>query len=455
MREAATLILMRSPGDPHVYWVRRGDCAPFLAGFHVFPGGLVEARDSKRHGSDTVASARTAAIRETQEEIGACVSGDDGLTKYLGAWIAPPYLVYPLKTHFFYRWVNADVIPRDAESDEVSDGEWIRPADAVERWNRGQVLIAPPTMAILRALAEDGPEFPSAAFTSREALGFEPTFSPVRPDMMMIPLRTPTLPPATHTNCYVLGGQELLVVEPASRDPAALEAVFDYLDGRLAEGARIKAFVLTHHHHDHIGGIELCVARYGGPVWAHKLTATRVPFEIHRHLDDGDQILLSCGQSWRVLFTPGHAPGHICLVEEETRSMIVGDMVAGVGSILVEPTDGDMSAYLRSLEMMQGERPTCLLPSHGPYVGCAERKLQAYVDHRLEREASLLRALAGTDQLIGLVEAVYVDVPSALRAGPSGGLAGLSLRAHLDKLVDDGRVIHGDDGRWRLVESVS
>ena len=128
--------------------------------------------------------------------------------------------------------------------------------------------------------------------------------------------------------------------------------------------------------------------------------------------------------------------------------MVVGDMVAGLGSILVEPNDGDMTDYLESLRRMITYNPSCLLPSHGPPIGGAIEKLEQYIEHRLARESSIVDVLRGGEtDFMAILALVYADVPAVLRGGPGGGIAGLSLRSHLIKLEREGRVGRVDD-QW-------
>lgn len=462
--ETASLILIRRPADPEVYWVRRAPHDRFLSGFHAFPGGRVDGRDAE--GRDPDDAARHAALRETAEETGwlpggrldpalrAKIRDDDGplpaefaaLAERLipaGVWHAPPYLVAKFLTWFYALIVDDDADPRvDPGDPELDAGAWIRPRDALAAWRAGKVLLAPPTRHLLRALADGALEDP-ARFAHRPSED-----SPISPDLTLFPLRTPTLPPATHTNCYIVGRDELLVVEPAAGDPAEQARLDRFLDRRIAEGARVKAVALTHHHHDHIGGVAHLCKRLGVPLMAHRLTAERIDHPVDVLLDDGDVIALDGGPTLDVLHTPGHAVGHLCFVTRDTRDAIVGDMVAGIGSILVEPDEGHMGQYLASLRRLRGLGLRTLLPSHGPAIGGADHKLEQYIAHRLDRERQVLAALdLGPADLKGLVERVYTDVPPIMKAGPDGGLAGLSLRAHLDQLEREDRA-RCDQGIW-------
>src|SRR5262249_24119949 len=133
-------------------------------------------------------------------------------------------------------------------------------------------------------------------------------------------------------------------------------------------GRTLLAIVLTHHHPDHVGGAEFFARELGLPIWAHRETAARLPrLTVSRLLEEGDHIELG-GPSpsrWRVLHTPGHAPGHVCLFDAERRTVVVGDMVASVGTILIEPKDGDMAAYLQELERLASLDAELALPAHG------------------------------------------------------------------------------------------
>ena len=429
MGKAGSLVMRR--GDL-VYWVRRRDDAPFLSGFHAFPGGLLESGDG--------GSFEAAALRETFEETGVDLRDQASRLRPCGVAIAPPYLVIQLETRFFE--LETDAEPHVAsDNPELASGEWIRPADALARFDAGEVLLAPPTRAILRSLATGAP------------FDFEHDHSPIRPHIALFPVRTPTLPPATHTNVYVVGETRLAVFDPASPYPEERARLDAYLDARIEAGATVECLVLTHHHLDHVSGAAHLAARLGVPIAAHPETSSRVEFPVERALEHGDTIDLG-EHALRVVHTPGHAPGHLCFVDAATGSAVVGDMVAGVGSILVEPGDGDMGEYIASLEFMRTQGWSCLMPSHGPVVGGATAKLTEYIEHRLDRERQAVEALrVGPADIATLVDRVYTDVPAAMKVGPTGGLAGVSLRAHLDKLLTDGRAtLHGET--WTLTSSV-
>jgi len=262
------------------------------------------------------------------------------------------------------------------------------------------------------------------------------TLTWVAPGIRVLALRTPTLPPATRTNVYLVGptAGPVAVVDPGSPYPEEQAA----LDRVLAE-LPPAAVLLTHHHGDHIGGATALAERWSVPIVSHPLTAARLDgvVAVTELAEDGDVI---CGAT--AIFTPGHAPGHLCFGVGD--AVIAGDMVAGVGTILIEPGDGDMAVYFASLERLRARPPHALLPAHGPAIPDGHAKLSEYLAHRKLREARVIAALRDEPRsLAELVAEAYGDTPRALWP-----LAERSLLAHLIKLVRELRPRDAGDGRW-------
>lgn len=268
-------------------------------------------------------------------------------------------------------------------------------------------------------------------------------------DVARIALRTPTLPPATHTNCYLVGERDFVVVEPASpyaSDQSALEAV---IAARIDVGHRCVGALVTHHHVDHVGAAGFVRERFGVPLMAHARTRDRLAgrVTVDATLDDEAPITgLSPRLRVRALHTPGHAPGHLCLFADDARWMIAGDMIASVGTILIDTDDdGDMDAYLAQLGRMRALAPTRLLPAHGDPIDDADARLAFYIAHREAREARVLSAVAaGRGSLGDIVASAYDDTPVTLWP-----LAARSARAHLERLAKHQKVRREGD-RWRV-----
>jgi glyoxylase-like metal-dependent hydrolase (beta-lactamase superfamily II) len=245
------------------------------------------------------------------------------------------------------------------------------------------------------------------------------------------------------TNTYLIGQDEIAVIDPGPDDA-------DHLDAIAAAGSgRIKWILCTHTHGDHSPGAAGLKERTGAEVLAF---ADRDGLVCDRHLADGDTIE-GTEFTLRAIHTPGHASNHLCFLLERDRLLFSGDHVMDGSTVVITPLDGDMREYLDALQRLQALRPSlkAIAPAHGHLITDPEAKLEDYVAHRLEREAQVLVALQGFGSegvdTAGLVAAIYTDVPEFLWP-----VARFSVWAHLRKLSDEGaaRAVDADDPdtRW-------
>jgi ribonuclease/clavin/mitogillin len=263
-------------------------------------------------------------------------------------------------------------------------------------------------------------------------------------DLSLFALRSPTLPPATHTNCWVLGSDRLTLVDPGTPWTEELDGLMAWIGDR-----QVERIFLTHHHHDHSSGAKILQERTGAPIAGHPETASRVPFELQQIWEDGD-ILQSGSRHWTMVFTPGHARGHLCLHDPRDGTVIAGDMVAGIGTILLEPTEGDLGDYLSSLARLAALGATRLLPAHGPVLAPASDTVETYIAHRLNRNRQILgslRALGGRGTAMELVPGVYTELD--IRFHP---IAGLQLSCHLNWLTANGVTRGVENDQYLLID---
>jgi glyoxylase-like metal-dependent hydrolase (beta-lactamase superfamily II) len=396
-----------------------------MAGWHAFPGGAAEPGD----GGDTTVTAR----RELHEETG--IDASARALVYAGRWVTPPLSPLRFDNRFYLaEWPSSEREQPCVEPGELEGGEWIEPATALERWRSGDVLAAPPVLHILRVLASDGP----VAGLGRLIDPREADVGPFRriefrPGVLVFPLATMTRPPATHTNAVVLGRESAVLVDPGASEAEEIEKLLLALaDARYPDGVVVRAIWLTHHHPDHVGGVEAARRALKVPVLAHPWTAERLrdrSIAVDGVLEDGASFDVG-GGSWGALHTPGHAPGHLCFFRAEDGTLIAGDLLTGFGTVVIDPPEGSMEDYLASLERLAALPIRTLIPAHGPAVLDGSRRLRETREHRLWRESRVLAAWRdGLREPAEMLGRVYDDVPKEALA-----LAERQIVAHLERL---------------------
>jgi glyoxylase-like metal-dependent hydrolase (beta-lactamase superfamily II) len=226
------------------------------------------------------------------------------------------------------------------------------------------------------------------------------------------------------TNTWVLdAGPVVAVIDPGPDDDAHLQAVNKRLAGRT-----VAVVLVTHSHPDHLPLAE----RLATP---HHASIRRYP-----ELGDGDVVRVG-SLNLTALHTPGHSADHLCFLIGEDRAVFTGDLVLGRGSSMVTYPEGDVAAYLRSLDRLAALEPRILFPGHWDPVPDAMAKIAEYKAHRLERETQVLTEVRrGPGTTAELTERVYGELDEKLMQA-----AEMTLRAHLRKLVEDGLVVERGD----------
>lgn len=247
------------------------------------------------------------------------------------------------------------------------------------------------------------------------------------------------------TNTYLVGTDEPILIDTGS----GLSVYEDHLKAALEE-ARLpppRTVLITHAHPDHLGGGE-SILRIAPDATIYKFHRPEggEPFDTpFTALSDG-QVLGTKGATLEAIYTPGHANDHSVFYLREEQALFTGDLILGVGTVVIPLEGGDMAHYLASLEKLLARDLSHIYPGHGPLISDARAKIEEYLAHRLMREQQVLDAvMRGLSEPCRIVKEIYAEVPAILHPA-----AEQSVRQHLRKLVEERRVIDRGQGRFKV-----
>jgi glyoxylase-like metal-dependent hydrolase (beta-lactamase superfamily II) len=243
------------------------------------------------------------------------------------------------------------------------------------------------------------------------------------------------------TNTYIIGtGAGRILLDAGQGLPTYLDVLGRALDA-LAGGPRLERMLLTHAHIDHLGGAASVMERFG-PLPAAKMPWPELDGAVPVEPIAEGAVIATEGARLQAMWTPGHARDHLCYYLEEERALFTGDVVLGAGTTVI-PRDGDLALYLDSLKRILALDLAVIYPAHGPAIRNPKVKVQQILDHRALRDEQILEGLAdGISTVTGLVDRIYTDIPAFLHPA-----AGVSVEAHLRKLVTEGKV-RREGERW-------
>ncbi len=476
--------------------VHRSPALRFFPDYWALPGGVVEPEVDGQPGDPTLGAHLRCALRELFEETGllgpglaqhlppergaerrelrAALNSLDGGVRgpALGRWrelldaaedplrglrpacwtTTPDFA--PVRYRALYatlEWPAGEVLGEP--SAELIGARVAAPGEWWQAWLAGSTKLVPPVVFLLEELAARSGDLTSALANGdrRSRLVDDGALHAVRPfpGIWMAPVRTPTLPPARTTNCYLVGDERRYVIDPATPYPDEQARLIAFLEE--FGGDALAGVIVSHHHPDHTGAVAEVAARFDLPVLGHARTLERLPRPVARpvEVDEGVRLELGShpadpGAAWFLegWHTPGHDRGHLVFRESHFGHLFAADLVSTLSTIVIEPPEGHLATYLQSLGRVRDADIGAILPAHGPVAPDGRRLVERFLRHRAHREAILVECLRrhGPAAVDVLLPEVYADTPREAHA-----LARGSLRAGLDKLREEGRArLDGD-----------
>jgi glyoxylase-like metal-dependent hydrolase (beta-lactamase superfamily II)/8-oxo-dGTP pyrophosphatase MutT (NUDIX family) len=409
-----------------------------------------------------------------------------GELAYFGHWITAPGRARRFDTRFFVAAAPEGQQGKHDANETVHE-LWLTPREALERAERGEIELVFATqhtlrdlsrfsktqdaMAYVRSLDEvevnracwaqgkDGPKlFRRADAPYHEIHWSDPeetgqtTYDlvagePKRLDRLVTRLVAPNpgMMTGPGTNTYIIGlsspSGECAVIDPGPDIASHIDKILAF--------PNIKWVLCTHTHMDHSPAAAAIKAATGAKVLGRPAPVGQdATFKPDLRLEDGQRIDLQ-GIALRAVHTPGHASNHLCYLLEQTKMLFTGDHVMQGSTVVINPPDGNMRAYLASLEKLLAEDLAIIAPGHGYLIGAPHKELRRLLAHRRAREEKVLGALTrlGSASLEELLPIVYDDVPARIHR-----VAARSLTAHLDKLAADGAV-RASGEKYSLIQS--
>ncbi|MEE8372935.1 MAG: MBL fold metallo-hydrolase [Dehalococcoidia bacterium] len=264
----------------------------------------------------------------------------------------------------------------------------------------------------------------------------------IAPGVYAIDEATRTLMGVYAPNVYLVVGEQAALIDSGYHNTELVGPIVDHIE-RLAP-SMLAYILITHPHPDHIGGCRAISEATGARIVLHSQADAQAranQLVADTLVEDGDTVDIG-GISLQMIHTPGHTAGNMCIYLEGQEVLFTGDHVLGMGTTVIDASDGDMGRYIDSLKRLLDYRIRLICPGHGPVVREPERKINELIAHRLEREQQILSCLRlGKSSLTAVVRDIYPELDPSLV-----GLAEMQILMHLKKLVAEEKAALDGDG---------
>ena len=429
--------------EEQIFAVQRQSYLLAFPGYHAFPGGKID-KDESSVAFETEflcehdARRMRALQREIIEELGydleaGILNGEVLSVSELAEALAPPFAPVRFRT-WFYRVDLRERISFKVDSGEFADSFWSSAKDLLETFRTGKILMVPPTRWVLEGLVKN-PEATEFGDLSQDLA--EKDGVPCLEMLDGIPIlavRSATLPPATMTNALLLGDADAakLLVDPSPNSEEEYGCLLNTIEDKM-----LDAVFLTHHHPDHHQFSNKLARHLRIPIILSQDTQQRLTLKYGedyfenvelRFATENEEVTCWHGSSVRVYEIPGHDAGHLGLAPDSLAWFLVGDLIQGIGTVVIPSPEGDMATYFSTLEKVIALNPEVIIPSHGIPMRSTHRLIET-LKHRRERESQILKLSKSGNSKEEILEQLYEGLDPRLQP-----LAMQNIESHLEKL---------------------
>ena len=430
--------------------VQRQSYLKAFPGYLAFPGGKVDKDESSKPFitkflSENDAILMRALKREILEELGYDLeaginNGEVISVSELAEVLAPEFAQLRYRTWFYRVDLNKKINFR-LDSGEFAKSFWESPYKLLENFRAGNSLMVPPTRWVLEKLQK----IPKAKHLGNLSENYENKDKVPCLEMMegieTLAVKSATLPPANRTNSFLLGDSDApkLLVDPSPNSKKEFQRLLNTIEER-----KINSIFLTHHHPDHHQFSNQLARKLSIPIILSRDTQQRLAnkfgsdyfekIKLHNSVEN-EEVTKWHGTPVRVFEIPGHDAGHLGLAPDSMKWFIVGDLIQGIGTVVIPPPEGDMAAYFSTLEKVIALNPEVIIPSHGIPTRSTHR-LKETLKHRIERESQILKLYNSGVSKQEILEKLYVGLEPRLKK-----LAFQNIESHLLKLNKENKLI--------------
>ena len=343
----------------------------------------------------------------------------------------------PVRFHArFFRIELASEVEFKADSNETAWAGWLSVKDFMKQYHQGQILAAVPTLCVMERLAENTNANNAPLHLTYDPNNEVPSMQPVY-QVVQMPVPSNTLPPAETTNAFVLGDEHCkrYLIDPSPATPEELTRL-----KHVVHSFHIRGVFLTHHHRDHHQFSNKLALDFKVPMKMSRDSYERIckkfgsdyfdQLEIE-FAQEGEVLTQWLGKDIQIFEIPGHDEGQLGLAPTTMEWFLVGDLIQGVGTVVIAAPEGNMRKYFASLERVIDLDPKIIIPSHGMPLK-STLYLKKTLEHRQMRENQILKLYQEGKSKNEMLSELYQDIdPRLLQAAMH------NIESHLTKLHEE------------------